>query len=288
MNIIGFGDIVPDGFSLDCNSKKQQVDLSSIKNILKTKKMLKFMSKQDQLSLLACDRALKTVKGPWDNHCDDIGIYLCTGILPFEDGPLDQIAKKSMNTKGMFDMELFQTDAYESMNPLLTFKCLPNMPLFHISYHLGAQGRYLMTYPGVFDWFQALNVAIDDLNCGDVTVAIVGVVCDQSNFLVQNHLKRLDKNLFQRSIDCGSFIILSKEESFQSYGKLENIRCDYLPFDPTQEKEKLLINDNRLKDYAGAASASLCMTQNLKLNKSFSYKLGLKPNNTLSYDVRST
>ena len=102
---------------------------------------------------------------------------------------LDNIAERSQEN-GEMSFNKFSTDCFNSMNPLLTFKCLPNMPLFHISYNLGIKGRYNMTYPGHQDFFESFIRGVEDLQDGVIKHAIVGAACDQNNLLVKHHLKR--------------------------------------------------------------------------------------------------
>ena len=54
----------------------------------------------------------------------------------------------------------FSTDAFSALNPLLTFRCLPNMPAFHVSLNFDIQGPYFVSYPGIGQFYLALEEAV--------------------------------------------------------------------------------------------------------------------------------
>ena len=90
-------------------------------------------------------------------------------------------------------MRRFATEGYLAPNPLLTFRCLPNMPAFHVSINFDLQGPYLVTYPGAGQLYAALEEARVALETGAIDVALVGGVAHQRNFLVEHHVRRLGR-----------------------------------------------------------------------------------------------
>src|SRR5688500_2534550 len=98
---------------------------------LKQPKMKKFMGKQDQLAVIAAGLAAREAGLSEDDLRLRTGIYLCVGYIPFEQEDIESIARNS-SRNGEFSMELFSTTGFQEVNPLLTFRCLPNMPIFHV------------------------------------------------------------------------------------------------------------------------------------------------------------
>lgn len=156
---------------------------------LKSRKMRKYMGKQDELALIAAGEALGNAKVEVGDG-SRIGVYLCIGYIPFERADIDAITAGSLRD-GQFSMEQFSTVGIEQVNPLLTFRCLPNMPAFHVSLNLGLRGPYFVTYPGIGQFYLALEAAASALCAGEIDYALVGGVADQRNFLVEYHFSRL-------------------------------------------------------------------------------------------------
>lgn len=196
-----------------------------VMDYLKNVKDRKLMSKQDKLAILTAAKAWRESKIAKDEEIlSETGIYFCVGILPFIDKELEKLAKLSQKD-GKFDEELFSTSGFNSMNPLLTFKCLPNMPLFHISFNLDITGRYMMSYPNSDDFLVTLERAIDDLKDGQIKAAIVGAACDQQNILVKHHLARLSEGLEHKAVDCSASLILEHKVPSQGEFYIEEVKA---------------------------------------------------------------
>ena len=113
-------------------------------------------------------------------------------------------------------MERFSRDAVTTVNPLLAFRCLPNMPIFHITANFGIQGPYFISYPGVGQFYLALEQAKTMLMNGDIDLALLGGVADQLNFLVKRHFSRLS---FQGELlDGAGFLCLERESDAKRRG----------------------------------------------------------------------
>ena len=152
--------------------------------------MRKFMGRQDELAVIAAARAVAAAALPkaLGERC---GLYLSVGFIPFEDADLAMLVDAS-TAEGRFSMERFSTTAFRALSPLLTFRCLPNMPAFHVSLNLDVQGPYSVGYPGIGQFYLALEEAAAALDEGTIDLALVGGVADQDNVLVQHHFSRID------------------------------------------------------------------------------------------------
>ncbi len=211
---------------------EQALDEELLFSVLKDRKSAKLLSKQDKLALICATRAFKQslVSDRDPQYSERTGIYFTSGILPFEDAPLDKLAQNSQ-IDHQFDPVAFSTTGFESMNPLLTFKCLPNMPLFHISMNLGIRGPYMMSYPGISEFFMTLEKALRDLSLKKIKYALVGATSDQNNFLVKNFKERIKDDGV--AFDSGVCMVLTTDQVSTALGKLEN-------FSPPQRRR-----DNR-------------------------------------------
>lgn len=177
---------------------------------LKSKKMRKFMGKQDLLSVIASGLAVGESGIDASILKERAGVYLTVGYIPFEHSDIEPLAENSVRD-GQFSMEMFSTVGIEQVNPLLTFRCLPNMPIFHASLNLGIQGPYFVTYPGPGQFYIAMEQAISALNCGQIDFALLGAVADQNNFLVNYHFKRLSHCKSWTLSDVGAFLCLERK-----------------------------------------------------------------------------
>lgn len=173
---------------------------------LLSRKMLKFMGKQDQLAVTAASLALERAGlGP---GCPGLGLYLVVGHIPFESDDMLPLARES-SQDGTFSMERFSTIGLDQVNPLLTFRCLPNMPAFHCSLNLKIQGPSFTSFPGLGQFYLALEQAHWDLHEGRVETALVGAVADHNNFLVDYQRKRLGQT--RHLPDLAAFLCLGRE-----------------------------------------------------------------------------
>src|ERR1051325_4482828 len=144
---------------------------------LQTPKLRKYMGVHDDLAGVAAARALHSagLRRPNDYDPERIGLYLVVGYIPFEQTDLEPLLTASLD-QGRFSMEKFSTAGFRAVNGLLTFRCLPNMPAFHISVNCGIQGPYFVTYPGPGQFYLALEEAITALRQGTIDIALVGGV----------------------------------------------------------------------------------------------------------------
>ena len=198
---------------------------------LRDRKSLKCMAKQDRLAVFAATRAVSQAKLNTSGLESSTGIYFTVGTIPFEDNQLENLFTHSMS-KGCFDMDRFSSEAFLALNPLMTFKCLPNMPVFHVSYNLGIKGPYFVTYPGPGQWFQALKYAVSDLQNGKVDYALVGAVADQRNFLVRHHFGRINDAVSKKLADASCVLVLTAKPSANATAVITGLDVRYDPVDP--------------------------------------------------------
>jgi 3-oxoacyl-(acyl-carrier-protein) synthase len=155
---------------------------------LKSRKNRKFMGVQDELAVIAAGKALSDA-GVTQGLGERAGIYLAVGHLPFDGQTIDELLEGSTDENG-FSMQRLSTAGYGTLNPLLTFRCLSNMPAFHISMNFDIQGPYFVTYPGAGQFYLALEQACFALDSGAIDAALVAGVAHQRNFLVEHHFSR--------------------------------------------------------------------------------------------------
>lgn len=233
VKIVGYGLVAPEGLA---PGNETGCDVAPL---LKDRKSIKFMSKQDKLGLAAAVAAVKHAGLGETELKTRTGIYLAMGILPFEQDQIEELGNHSA-TNGKLDPQRYSTEAFQRMNPLLTFKCLPNMPVFHISYNLGIHGGYFITYPGVGQWFKALENACLDLRDGQIDYALVGAAADQRNMLVRHHVRRTDPGALDRLIDSACVLVLARgEDPRPALATIRDLELSYEPTDPFQPSPRL-------------------------------------------------
>jgi 3-oxoacyl-(acyl-carrier-protein) synthase len=206
---------------------------------LKVKKHQKFMGPQDRLAVVSAGKALESAGMLGDPLGERTGLYLAVGYIPFEREDIDRLIESSVEC-GRFSMARFSSEGPYSVHPHLTFRCLSSMPAFHVSVNFGIQGPYFVTYPGIGQWYLALEEACNALAAGEIDIAVVGAVAYQRNFLVAHHLGRIPSPVpYERLIDAGSCLILARGDhararSLEPRGRLLEYSLSYDPYDPLE------------------------------------------------------
>jgi hypothetical protein len=193
-------------------------DQSEVLPYLKQAKLKKFLSKQDRLAIIGFANLLNQFKGDRENLLKKSGLYLCVGYIPFEENTIRSLAKASQ-AEGAFSMDAFSSNGISSINPLTTFKCLPNMPAYHITSTFDLQGTSFTTYPGTGQLYQAIEMAMLDLEMNKIDYAFVGAVCDQDNFLVKSFHNRINQNC--KLIDAAGFCCLTNQKLINEHSWVE-------------------------------------------------------------------
>lgn len=169
------------------------------------------MGMQDDLAVVAAGRALASAGLAGVALGERAGLYLVVGYIPFEREDMEELVAASVEND-RFSMARSSTQGFDAINPLLTFRCLPNMPAYHISANFDLQGPYFVTYPGPGQFYVALEEARVALETGEVDVAIVGGVAHQRNFLVFHHFSRIDHPVAAaRLLDAAGCLVLETQ-----------------------------------------------------------------------------
>ena len=233
---------------------------------LKSRKSRKFMGRQDELAVIAASRAIQAaghaLPAALGARC---GLYLAVGFIPFEREDLDLLVDSSI-AEGAFSMKRFSTDAFSALNPLLTFRCLPNMPAFHVSLNIDVQGPYWVGYPGIGQFYLALEEAGAALAEGTIDLALVGGVADQENLLVQHHFSRVDPPVDPDSLrSSAAFVVVERRVDADRRGAA--VRARLLrgslcyeradPFERSARYEERLAFNGAPRDAAELGAASL-------------------------------
>lgn len=203
-------------------------------SFLVARKTRKFMGVQDDLAVVAAAKAVASA-GLAAPLGDRAGVYFAVGYIPFEEADMAPVLAGSL-VDGEFDMRAFSEVGYQRAHPLLAFRCLPNMPVFHVSMNLGAQGPYIVSYPGPGQLYFALEQACAALEERAIDVALVGGVAHQTNFLVQHHLARTDDPA-REARDAAGVLVLERAADAGPRAKLrlEAMSVEYRPFDPLDQ-----------------------------------------------------
>jgi 3-oxoacyl-(acyl-carrier-protein) synthase len=189
------------------------------------------------------------------------GVYLAVGFIPFDRTAIDDLVTGSTDECG-FSMQRLSTAGYASLNPLLTFRCLSNMPAFHISANFDIQGPYFVTYPAAGQFYLALEQALAALASGDIDIALVGGVAHQKNFLVERHFERVQPSAKRLEDAAGCLVIESaaraQERQAPVRARLVDYRIDYRSHHPFEES--LIPSESGADAAMGAASLPVALS----------------------------
>jgi len=230
---------------------------------LKFPKQRKFMGVQDGLAVLAAGRALESAAlSGADRDPERTGLYLAVGNVPFDRESIDVLMDASLEDDA-FSIRRFSKEAIYAVHPHLTFRCLTNMPAFHVSVNFDVQGPYFVTYPGPAQCYLALERACAALADGEVDVALVAGVAHQRNFLVEHHFRRLaDPVPAHRLRDAGACLVLETRRHAEARaapvrGRLLEWDLEYRPYHPWEEAPEHRESGATAAEEFGAASLPL-------------------------------
>ncbi len=281
LNILGYGYVTSGTGTQNPTGPTAANTAFDVLPYLRDRKSIKLMAKQDQMAVCAAAMASVMAGVDMSVNGERTGIYFSVGHIPFEQHPLDVLYEKSID-KEKLSMARFATEALSALNPLMTFKCLPNMPVYHVSYNLQIEGPYFVTYPGAGQWVQALQQAITDIANGRVRYALVGAVADQLNPLVRHHINRTDPDATASLIDAACVFLLSGETSDKTLGVLSGVSSSYQPHDAFK-----LHVDNPMQRaipevQAGAADPALYIARQLDRSIPGQYPIALQTGDGMS------
>jgi 3-oxoacyl-(acyl-carrier-protein) synthase len=185
---------------------------------LRARKSRKFMGVQDDLAVVAAGAALRQAGLGSAVLRERAGLYAAVGYIPFNQEDIAPVLAASLSGE-RFSMQRFAAGGFQCAHPLLTFRCLPNMPAYHVSTNFDIQGPYFVTYPGPAQFYAALEEAKVALDDGEVDVAVVCAVAHQRNFLVARHVARLSAPVEAAGLcDAGACVVLERAESAAARG----------------------------------------------------------------------
>lgn len=208
---------------------------------LRSRKTRKFMGTQDDLAVIAAARALQSAGLGSEQLGERAGLFAAIGYIPFNRQDIDPVLAHSLDGD-QFSMERFSSGGFQQAHPLLTFRCLPNMPAFHVSANFDIQGPYFVTYPGPGQAYSALIQACNDLEQKAIDVAVVFAVAHQRNFLVEHHFSRLSPPTPADQLwDAGACLVLERDDFAKARGArekgiLRQYEQGYIAQDPLESK----------------------------------------------------
>jgi 3-oxoacyl-(acyl-carrier-protein) synthase len=178
---------------------------------LKIRKSRKYLAPQDDLAVVAAGRALASAGLDATHLGARAGLAMCVGFLSFDRKDTDPVLALSVED-GRFSMTRFAAEGMRKTHPLLTFRCLPNMPAYHVSVNFALRGPYFATYPGVAQAYEALARAAQWLDDDEADIVVVGAAAHQRNFLVEHHLGRVPhREPLERLRDAGAVLVIERE-----------------------------------------------------------------------------
>ncbi|MFZ5892509.1 MAG: beta-ketoacyl synthase N-terminal-like domain-containing protein [Myxococcota bacterium] len=179
---------------------------------LRQKKTRKFMGVQDDLAVLAAGAALERAGISRAGLGERAGLFAVVGYIPFDQADIAPVLAASLDGE-RFSMQRFSNGGFQQAHPLLTFRCLPNMPAYHVSANFDVRGPYFVTYPGPGQLYAALEEACLALESGRIDVALLFAVAHQRNFLVEHHFERLEPPTRASELrDAGACLVLEHAE----------------------------------------------------------------------------
>lgn len=201
--------------------------------LLPQAKTRKYMSAQDEMAVVAAARAIADAdlgSGPLGAR---VGLYLMVGYIPFEYDDIARVVEASSEGSA-FSLSRFTRQGWQRARPLVAFRCLPNMPAFHVSAAFGIEGPCVVLYPGSGQFYLALDAALEALERGEIDRALVGAVTHQRNFLVEHHFARVDPPLApERLGNAAAFLVVSRSADAQVTRLSSEVK--YRAHDPRRE-----------------------------------------------------
>jgi 3-oxoacyl-(acyl-carrier-protein) synthase len=209
---------------------------------LREKKSKKYMGLQDELAVASAGLALSDAKIERFASPERAGLFMAVGYIPFLSRDIEPVLEGSTSPGAdgelVFSMERFASEGYLRAHPLLAFRCLPNMPAYHVAANFDVQGPYYVGYPSPGQLYLALEQALLAIDEGRIDIALVGGVAHQRNFLVEHHFGRIDPPVPpDRLRDAGAVIVLERQTHALARGapvrgRLVELDVRYEPFDP--------------------------------------------------------
>lgn len=226
---------------------------------LLVRKSRKYLSPQDDLAVVAAANALQKSNMTRGQLGARAGLAMCVGYLSFDRKDTDPVLALSVEDE-RFSMRRFSSEGMRKTHPLLTFRCLPNMPAFHVSVNFDVRGPYFCTYPSAAQTYAALARAIDWIEDDEADLVLVGAVAHQRNFLVEHHLGRLEHPVTSDELrDAGAVVVIERESRAIARGAkplaaIERPIVRYSPRRPFEAGSPALVDEWRLGERSERAA----------------------------------
>ncbi|HNQ90114.1 MAG TPA: beta-ketoacyl synthase N-terminal-like domain-containing protein [Verrucomicrobiota bacterium] len=139
-------------------------------------KLVRLMNREAQLAVAAAHRALEDagLKRERPYRPEDIGLFGATGLAGLPLAEVAPLIQASARADGRFDPNRFATEGLRAVRPILSFKVLSNMPLCFVSICENLQGPNAVYTPWEGQGAQAIEAAVQALECGEVRSALAG------------------------------------------------------------------------------------------------------------------
>lgn len=228
---------------------------------LPSRKARKMMGLQDELAVVAVGQALRDA-GLTSPLGDRVGLYLAVGYIPFLEADLAPVLAGSTE-EGAFSPRRFGADGSQRAHPFLTFRCLPNMPAYHVSASFGLTGPYVVAYPGGGQLGLVLEEGVAALARGEVDTALVVGVTHARNFLVEHGFAKLVPPVPAEALrDAAACLVLQRDGALHARRPgLVSLSLAYEPADDgvafASDREERLVVDDASAPVAELGPASL-------------------------------
>jgi len=208
------------------------------------RKLVKFMSAASLIGCLAGKEAAEEAAVRERFEPERIGIFSATGLTAANLDGTTQMLQASIDSEGEFSETLFGKVGLGLMNPLNSFKVLPNMPPCILSILLGIKGPNLIFNPWEGQTAASIYEGFKAVIEGDVDCALVGAADTASSPPTVIYLKQkrlIENDEFPSS--AGAYIVFESLDRAKTggghiYGVLKDvevINTRERPFDPLAE-----------------------------------------------------
>ncbi len=146
-----------------------RVEQFDARQFLADKKTVRFMSRETRFAVCTLQFCLAdaAVRVDQTHAADDIAFYAGTGSGGIDIEQIEKLLLHSVNQQtGRFDLERFGREALNQLNPLTSFKILPNMPPAVAAIYAGVKGSNLIFNPWEGHALLAFREAVWAIRCG--------------------------------------------------------------------------------------------------------------------------
>ncbi|MFC1849936.1 beta-ketoacyl synthase N-terminal-like domain-containing protein [candidate division CSSED10-310 bacterium] len=193
------------------------------------RKLVKFMSTAAIIGCLAGKEACEEATIGQRFEPERVGIFTATGLTSENFDFAPEILKVSLDEKGTFSEKLFGKVGLKLLNPLNSFKILPNMPPCILSIVLGIKGPNLIFNPWAGQAGAALLEGWRAVHQGEVDCAVVGAADNPAAASAVVYLKQMGLlSGAEFPSAAGAYLVFenrarAEKDHVQVYGVIEKI-----------------------------------------------------------------